>query len=139
MGGHTGLPMQNKTMQNKFNPDIHDRKSIRLKDYDYSQKGAYFVTICVNNMVCLFGEVVGGTMVLNDAGNMVHDCMEYFANKAFHNITIDDVRTIMPNHIHGIVADRRGAPRDEIKGEHTGSPLGRENNDVTHTSVSTLI
>ena len=51
-----------------YNPNIHHRRSIRLKEYDYSQNGAYFVTICVQNRECLFGEIVDGEMVLNDAG-----------------------------------------------------------------------
>ena len=118
--------MRNDNMQNKFNPAIHHRKSIRLKDYDYSQKGAYYVTICVNNMVCLFGEVVSGTMVLNDAGNMVDAFMNTLHNK-FHHIKIDEY-VIMPNHVHGIILIN---DVDGIKGEYTGSPLRNdENNNV---------
>jgi REP element-mobilizing transposase RayT len=45
---------------NKYNPDIHHRRSIRLKGYDYSQAGLYFVTICVQNRECLFGDVIVG-------------------------------------------------------------------------------
>jgi len=89
-------------MLNKFNPDIHQRTSIRLKNYDYSQNGAYFVTICVNNMVCLFGDVVDGKMVLNDAGKMVQTAWNNLP-KRFSEIQLD-VCTIMPNHLHGIVA-----------------------------------
>ncbi|MGZ8096085.1 MAG: hypothetical protein ACXWT4_20500 [Methylobacter sp.] len=47
------------------NPKIHRRKSIRLKHYDYSQAGAYFVTICTHHRQCLFGEIENGGMVLN--------------------------------------------------------------------------
>ena len=54
-----------------YNPRIHHRKSIRLKGYDYSQAGLYFLTICVQNRLCLFGDVVNGKMILNDAGRMV--------------------------------------------------------------------
>ena len=112
-------------MLNKFNPDIHHRKSIRLKDYDYSQKGAYFVTICVNNMVCLFGDVVDNTMVLNDAGKMVDSFIHALPNK-FNRITID-AYTIMPNHMHGIILINAA----DVMGEHTGSPLrSNKNNDV---------
>ena len=55
----------------KYNPDIHHRRSIRLKRYDYSQNGAYFVTICVQNRECLFGKITNGKMILNDAGKMI--------------------------------------------------------------------
>ncbi len=47
------------------------RKSIRLKDYDYTQEGAYFVTICVNNRRCLFGDVSDGEMILNEYGKII--------------------------------------------------------------------
>jgi hypothetical protein len=49
-----------------YNPDIHHRRSIRLKGYDYSQAGLYFVTICVQDKECLFGEIVDNEMILND-------------------------------------------------------------------------
>ena len=54
-----------------YNPDIHHRRSIRLPDYDYSQAGYYFITICVQNRECLLGEIKNGTMQLNAAGQMV--------------------------------------------------------------------
>ena len=53
-----------------YNPEIHHRKSIRLKEYDYSQAGLYFITICVHNKKCLFGEIAGDEMVLNDLGKI---------------------------------------------------------------------
>jgi putative transposase len=48
----------------KYNPDIHHPRSIRLKNYDYSQAGMYFVTICVNHRLPLFGQIVTGEMVI---------------------------------------------------------------------------
>ncbi len=56
----------------KYNPAIHKRKSIRLKGYDYSQAGLYFITICVQNRDSLFGEIKNDEMILNDAGKMIH-------------------------------------------------------------------
>ncbi len=55
----------------KFDPEKHHRRSIRLKGYDYSQPGAYFITICTRDRECLFWNVVGGKMVLNDVGKVV--------------------------------------------------------------------
>ena len=49
----------------KYDPLIHHRKSIRLKGYDYSQEGVYFITICVQDRACLFGEITDGEMILN--------------------------------------------------------------------------
>ncbi|GIW45209.1 MAG: hypothetical protein KatS3mg077_2491 [Candidatus Binatia bacterium] len=52
-----------------YDPERHHRRSIRLKGYDYTQPGAYFVTICTHDRACLFGEVVDGQMRLNEAGS----------------------------------------------------------------------
>lgn len=57
----------------KYNPHIHHRRSIRLKGYDYASAGLYFITICVQNRECLFGEITGGEMKWNVAGKMVND------------------------------------------------------------------
>jgi len=58
-------------MRNKFDPDRHHRRSIRLKGYDYAQAGAYFVTVAAYRRECLFGGMVDGEMVLNDFGEIV--------------------------------------------------------------------
>jgi putative transposase len=57
-----------------FNPEIHHRRSIRLKDYDYSQLGAYFVTITAYQRFPLFGEIIGQAMLLNQYGEIVQSC-----------------------------------------------------------------
>ncbi|MEK7841371.1 MAG: transposase, partial [Deltaproteobacteria bacterium] len=56
-----------------YNPDLHHRRSIRLKDYDYSQAGAYFVTICTHDKACLFGDIVCGEMQLNTYGQVAQN------------------------------------------------------------------
>lgn len=84
-----------------YNPDIHHRHSIRLKDYDYSQNGAYFVTICAWQRECLFGEIVNGEMVLNNMGRIVKSVWSGLP-KHFTNINLDEYM-IMPNHFHGIL------------------------------------
>lgn len=58
-------------MKSKFDPRKHHRRSIRLKGYDYSSEGAYYVTIVAQGREYLFGNVVEGKMILNDAGKMV--------------------------------------------------------------------
>lgn len=55
----------------------HDRKSIRLRGYDYSQNGAYFVTICVKNRKLIFGDIIDGKMVLNEIGQIIYDSWEW--------------------------------------------------------------
>ena len=84
-----------------YNPYIHHRHSIRLKDYDYSLTGAYFVTICTWQRECLFGEIVNGEMVLNDMGRIVVDEWEKTATVR-KNVILDEF-VIMPNHFHGII------------------------------------
>ena len=86
----------------KFNPDIHHRQSIRLKDYDYSQEGAYFVTICCQNKECLFGEILNGVTRLNKYGKIVGD--EWLKSADIRSEIELDEFIIMPNHIHGISA-----------------------------------
>jgi putative transposase len=118
----------------KYNPNIHHRRSIRLKNYDYSQKGFYFVTICIQNREHLLGEIRNQEMMLNDAGRMIHKWYNELENK-FTDIKCHEMIT-MPNHFHciienaivGVGADLRVCPNntgEHIEGEHIGSPLHR--------------
>lgn len=84
-----------------YNPTIHRRKSIRLQGYDYSQAGAYFITVCTHNRVPLFGEIVDGVMVLNTAGQIVEKCW-YAIPEHFPQVTLNEF-VVMPNHVHGII------------------------------------
>lgn len=119
----------------KYDPDIHHRRSIRLREYDYSATGAYFVTICTQGRECRFGVVADGTMHLNDAGSMVSEWWLKLPGK-FPCVVLDEC-TIMPNHFHGIIvindADTVGAPpcgcpplnvEHENQGEHKVRPYG---------------
>ncbi len=84
-----------------YNSKIHNRRSIRLKGYDYSQAGLYFITICVQNREWLFGKIENDEMILNDAGKMVE--IEWLNLKnLFPNIELHEYIT-MPNHFHGIL------------------------------------
>ncbi len=85
----------------KYNPNIHHRRSIRLPGYDYSQAGAYFVTICTQNRLCLFGEVADGRMIQNVAGQMVETVWQQLPDR-FPQILMDAF-VVMPNHVHGII------------------------------------
>jgi len=117
----------------KYNPGIRHRKSIRLKGYDYSQEGLYFVTICIQDRECLFGEIVAnaGTnlhvgldnespsgknqmgehvdspirMILNDAGKMVEKWYHELENK-FPDIKCGEF-VVMPNHFHCIIINTK--------------------------------
>lgn len=94
-----------------YNPDIHHRRSIRLKDYNYAQTGLYFVTICTENRECLFGNIVGAgskpaltalaQITLNPLGDIVQNTWLDLINHN-KNIKLHDF-IIMPNHVHGII------------------------------------
>ena len=77
------------------------RRSIRLKDFDYSQSGAYFVTIVTHQRRCFFGEVAGGDVQLSEAGRIVNEMWQRLSER-FDNVSADSF-VVMPNHVHGIV------------------------------------
>ena len=83
------------------NPDRYCRHSIRLNEYDYSQAGAYFVTICAHNRECVFGNVVKGEMRLNKYGRVVE--AEWIETASIRNNVELDVFVVMPNHFHGVL------------------------------------
>ena len=93
----------------KFDPQKHHRRSIRLKGYDYSSEGAYYVTIVTQGRECLFGEIVDGEMRINEYGEIVQKWWNEIPIH-FPNVQLGAF-VMMPNHIHGIIfitTERRG-------------------------------
>jgi len=94
----------------KYDPQTHHRRSIRLKGYDYTQAGAYFVTICSYQREHIFGEIVKGEMKLNNFGLVAKQQWEKLP-KRFPNVELGAF-VIMPNHEHGVIQiiedERRG-------------------------------
>lgn len=88
----------------KYNPDMHHRRSIRLRGYDYSLEGAYFITICLNHRRRLFGEVKNGEMWLNEFGQTAYREWEKLPERWPH-VELGAFQ-VMPNHIHGIIIIR---------------------------------
>ena len=86
----------------RYNPKIHNRRSIRLKGYDYSKAGLYFITICCQDRINRFGQVINGEMILNKFGLIAYNEWIKLADR-FSNFELD-VFQIMPNHIHGIIS-----------------------------------
>jgi putative transposase len=87
-------------------PVAPTRHSIRLPGYDYSQAGAYFITICTHDRACLFGQIVRAglapaQMQLNEYGQIAHDQWHQIPER-FENIELDQF-VVMPNHVHGII------------------------------------
>ena len=94
-----------KKPEHKYDPAIHHRRSIRLRGHDYAARGVYFVTICVAKNRPLFGVVVNGQMVLNDAGRIAAACWRDIP-KHFPQVALDEW-VVMPDHVHGIITIRR--------------------------------
>jgi putative transposase len=94
-----------------FDPEIHHRRSIRLRGYDYSQPGSYYVTLCTQGKEHLFGQVIEGEMHRNEWGDCVARCWKWLAQH--YPYVVLDEWTLMPNHLHGIIviADGGGASR----------------------------
>ena len=88
-------------MADAHNPDHRNRRSIRLKGYDYAQPGAYFVTVCTQDRGCLLAEVVDGIVIQNDAGKMVQTVWNEMPQH-YGTVVLDEF-VVMPNHVHGII------------------------------------
>ena len=105
-----------------YNPEIHHRRSIRLKGYDYSQPGAYFITLVSYRRDEIFGEVVNMEMKLSALGQIAWDEWMKTAKLRPYVKLFEDEFVVMPNHAHGIIwlagdadvgARRRRAPTVE--------------------------
>lgn len=117
---------------NSFNPQIYQRHSTHLKNYDYSSAGAYFVTICTQNRESLFGRISVGAgpcarpqMVLSDAGRMIADVWHQIPSHYPGN-DVDEF-VVMPNHVHGIVIVGAGpccCPENKQRPHEIGQPRG---------------
>ena len=96
-----GLTETDSTYIQKSKKIKSQRKSIRLKEFDYTTPWWYYITICMFNHKILFGEIKKGKLVLNDFGKIVKD--EWLKTKTIRNNIDLDYYVIMPNHFHGIL------------------------------------
>ena len=116
----------------KYNPNLHHRRSVRLKGYDYSKSALYFITICCYKRECFFGEILKTgkeqIMSLSQSGFVVQNCwLEiplHYPEVVLHEFVV------MPNHIHGIIeiTNSVGAdklPSNELQRANVDSPLQR--------------
>ena len=107
-----------KKLRMNYNPQIHQPRSIRLPGFDYTQPGAYFVTICAHGRDCLFGKVADGDVVLNHLGRLAHEEWTY-TEIVRPEVELDEF-VIMPNHLHGIITIQRSS---RSVGAHARAPL----------------
>lgn len=109
----------------QYDPARHHRRSIRLKDYDYTQAGAYFVTLCTQHWACVLGDVIDDEMQLSVTGTIVAETWEWLAQQ--YPYVILDAYVVMPNHVHGIIVIKDtnvGAVREPPQ-QMPRKPLGR--------------
>ena len=85
----------------RYNLNKNNRKSIRLKNYDYRQDGLYFVTICIQNREHLLGEIFNDKYLIYDTGMMIENTWNNLS-KYYKGVIIHDF-VVMPNHVHGII------------------------------------
>ena len=113
------------------------RRAMRLRDHDYSQPGAYFVTICVQHRKCLFGTITDGKMRLNKRGRIVVECWNRIPQH-FPSIELGE-SVIMPNHFHGIISWGIGGTRDPQPLVGARSPRPPENINNRRDEVSSSV
>lgn len=132
-----------------LNPSqTRQRKQLRLKGYDYSQCGSYYITICTQNRSCLFGDVRYGEIVLNDYGKIVQNewCK---TGEIRENIFVEDF-IVMPNHIHGIIRVDDDATKGHMQCGNRGdgdvknghmqcAPTGNSFGGSVSNSISTIV
>jgi len=114
-----------KGIQSNTPTEKHHRRSIRLKEYNYSQIGAYFVTLCVKHRESLLGHILDGKMRMNEVGRIVEDCWRWLCGQ-YEYVSLDEW-IVMPNHLHRVVlivdkcrGGSRTAPTNVVR-----KPLGR--------------
>jgi len=113
-------------------------KSRRLKGYDYSHPGAYFITICTEDNKCIFGEVIKGVMLLNELGEIVRE--EWLKSAVIRKEIEFDEWIIMPNHVHGIVfINDHYFWEKQLKGEDNSIQIGKSLLIRLPKSLSTLV
>lgn len=106
-----------------------NRRSIRLKGYNYSQPGYYFVTICTKNSISYFGEIIDNKIQLSQIGNAVIN--EWNKTEELRNNIKLDLFTVMPNHFHGILI----IENINIVGAYCNTPL-QQSNTPTQSNIS---
>ena len=112
---------------------LPQRHSIRLRHYDYSQAGLYFVTICTHEKQALFGEIIDGKMRLNNAGKTAE--LEWHKTESMREQIVLHDFVVMPNHVHGIIEIIHSSETISV-GAHCVRPhndnFHDENNNPTH-------
>jgi len=109
----------------KFDPQKHHRRSIRLKGYDYSQAGAYYVTIVTWRREFLFGNILNQEMMLSPYGEIVQ---KWWEEISVHFLNVETgAFVIMPNHVHGIIYILDGRGTVPVRKDDGENPIAQDN------------
>jgi len=101
VGGDDVVGRLVKSATMKYDPNVHRRRSVRLKGYDYASAGVYFVTVCTHERLCVLGTIENGIVVLAEQGRIVQETMLSLGDR-FAGLELDAF-VIMPNHVHLVV------------------------------------
>jgi len=123
----------------KYDPKIHHRKSIRLKDYDYSGAGAYFITISAFENHLHFGRINNSVVELNSIGSMVRDVWLLMPER-FPNMVSDEY-IVMPNHFHSVIMledieDEKSDPNRAMTSQNLRREIANQNLERAMTSIA---
>jgi len=112
-----------------YNPQIHHRRSTRLRDWDYSGPGWYYVTLCTHGRACDLGEVKENKVILSPIGRIAEETWRWLGDH-HENVGLDGF-VVMPNHLHGIIiiheplgGGSRTAPTEGITSKSLGRLIG---------------
>jgi putative transposase len=106
-----------------FDPQKHHRRSIRLPGYDYTQAGAYYITIVTHNRKNLFGAVINHEMCLSPLGKIAFHEWEQLARR-FKQVELGAF-VVMPNHVHGIIIIHEDRATADLTAQHNPPDLRR--------------
>ncbi len=120
-------------------PERLHRRSVRLEGFDYTQPGAYYVTIVTHEHQCLFGKIIENEISLNILGVLAHEFWSEIPNH-FHNTEVIPF-VVMPNHIHGIITIFDDESRGTIMPAHAvyRAPTAEEFSQPVAGSIPTII
>jgi hypothetical protein len=120
-----------------MNPSPPNRRSLRLREYDYGATGTYFVTICTRDRISLFGEIDQRTMMVNELGDIITACWSDLPHH-FPNIQLDCF-TVMPNHIHGLIEITDKRPANSVGAQHAAPvPAAPVHSSTRHVQPGSL-
>ena len=129
----------NTPMNTKYDPKVHHRHSMRLYGYDYSCDGLYFITLCCQQWMCLFGEIIDNEMVLNEAGHVAEEEWQNTINIRPGQVLLHEY-VIMPNHMHAIVEITQSTSLSTLRSIynnwHAGFPEVVDDNPIPCRSPS---